>query len=369
MADILKREGSWNERNRALKILKLTGKFGWMHLVVAERRSDKQKILRLKKYMNWFSIPDPYYLAAVQRMLKKGAQELGWEYDESQEVKISTITESEAKADASDQTNKEIPAEIIEFVKEYPDFTKKLIGINLESQDSNYMFDLLKIIDIAVSKSGERLKVALKDVIEKISKENEKGMNELSDLMEKLNLQQIVSLANIIKGRLETIDTFEQMIQNEKTYEINTDKSIHRLLEKSMWLVDENYWIVQSNRTLRTFIGEELSKKDEEYKDKRPDFACVDAGNKLLIIEIKRPSIELKKKELDQAEMYQRIIKKYQGTKHYGIEIYLVGNRVSDEAREIIEYRKGVQILTYQELIASCRRRYQEYLRIIEGGE
>ena len=191
-------------------------------------------------------------------------------------------------------------------------------------------------------------------------------MQELSDLMDKWNLYQITNLVNILKTRLETIETFEQMIQDEKTYEINTDKSIHRVLEKSMWLIDENYWIVQSNKTLRTFIGDEIIKLNPEYQNKRPDFACVNRENKLIIIEIKRPLIELKQKEIDQAELYMRLVKKFKGQKYSSIEVYLVGNKISNEAREISEFRRGIQLKTYNDLLEEAKKRYQEYLKIIE---
>jgi hypothetical protein len=129
---------------------------------------------------------------------------------------------------------------------------------------------LVNLLEDSIVQSGARFKIAFKEVIEKISEQDAKGMQELSDLMKSWNLLKITSITSEIKSRLGTIETFEQMIHDKNTYEINTENSIHRLLEKSMWLIDENYWITQFNRSLRNFIGDEIINKHKEYAQKRP---------------------------------------------------------------------------------------------------
>ena len=74
----------------------------------------------------------------------------------------------------------------------------------------------------------------------------------------------------------------------------------------------------------------------------------------------------MKKDEIDQAELYQRVIKKYKGQNYSSIRVILVGNKISDEAREIVELRRNIEIKTYQDFLESCRKRYEEYLKVIE---
>ena len=90
MADRVNLSG-FESRNDILKRYKSIGKYGWMHLILARRRADGKHFLRLKRYMNWFSIPDEKTLNTVQNMLWKGARELGWAYDTRKEVKIREI--------------------------------------------------------------------------------------------------------------------------------------------------------------------------------------------------------------------------------------------------------------------------------------
>lgn len=363
-------EEGFKGRNDVIKKFKVTGDFGWMHLWIAESKADGRKFMRLYRYMNWFGIPNAKYLASVQKLLKKGAEELGWKYDSENEVKIEEETKSskKTKKTSNESLNTYIPDEIIEFIHNHPKTAKKLIELvdfeNLDDEDIKYISELLDILNNTILKAGKKLKLSFQELISKISTETDnKSMDELCDLMDSWSLMQITSLLQIVKKRLNDIDIFEKMIHDEKTYEINTDKSIHRILEKSMWIIDDSYWIVQSNKSLRTFIGDEIEKK---YSKKRPDFVCVNHGNKLIILEIKRPSIKLAKTEIDQAELYQRIIKKYKGQNYNSIRVILIGNKISDEAREVVELRKNIEIKTYQDFLESCRKRYEEYLKVIE---
>lgn len=364
-----KQEPGFKDRNNILKTFTATGKFGWMQLYVAEDKISAKKFIRLKKYMNWFSVKNEAQLKAIQELILKGANELEWNVESNFNISISEHQDSkelQKKATVSKTVDLEIPDEIIDFFEENPTLVEKFISLKLQGYDFDYILELIKIIDKAILSSSERIRVAFKEVVEKIANEDAKSMQELSDLMEKYNLLQITSVTNLVKYRLDTIANFEVMIQDEKTYEINTDKSIHRLLEKNMWLIDEQYWIAHSNQTLRTFIGNEIETKHKKYKLKRPDFACVDFENKLIILELKRPKVELKKDELDQAELYLRIIKHYKGESYKSISVILIGNRISNEAKEILENRKNVEIKTYQEFLSKTKKRYLKYLEATE---
>ena len=91
-----KKQPGFTDRNVIIKTYKISGKFGWMHLVLAQRKADGKRFLRLKRYMNWFSIPDNRMLSAVQKMLNKGANELGWAYDKTKDVVIQEVNEPDA---------------------------------------------------------------------------------------------------------------------------------------------------------------------------------------------------------------------------------------------------------------------------------
>lgn len=361
-------EGGWKSRNKVVKKFKTTGDFGWIHLIIGESLADKRRFMRLRRYRNWFSIPNAKYLILIQQLIKKGAEELGWSYDEEKTIKISEEKiKKESIKISPDIISSHVPDEIIEFIHNHPKTANRLIELvnleELDEEDFKYLTDLFKILNDKILSAGIKLKISFQELLKKISKESYKSIDELTELMDVWSLVQITSLAQIVKKRLNDIEIFEKMMHDDKTYEIKSEKSIHRILENSMWMLDDKYWIVQSNRSLRTFIGEEIEKK---YSKKRPDFVCVTHSNSLIILEIKRPSVELKKSELDQAELYQRLIKRYKKQKYNLIKVILIGNKISNEANEIADLRKNLEIMTYQDFLERVRDRYKEYLDVVE---
>jgi RecB family endonuclease NucS len=358
----------FTERNNIIKIEKATGSFGWMRLIVAEDKLSHKKFIRLKKYMNWFSVKSPDELQVVQSLLFRGASELSWVINSDIEINIAEndVDEEDSIQISNDDS---IPDAVMDYFEQHPEVIEQFLALKVEHLDYNYIFSLFETIGKTIIRGNDRIKFAFKEVREKIANEDAKGMQELSDLMDKYNLLQIASVTNLVKQRIEIMNTIEKLIHDENTYEIRTDQSIHRVLEKNMWIVDEQYWIAQSNKSLRTFIGDEMEKKHKQFTSKRPDFACVDFENRLIILELKRPSVELKKEELDQAELYLRLIKQYRSINYKNIQVILLGNKISDEAREIVELRWGVEIKTYQEFLSKARKRYQNFLRAIEENQ
>ena len=132
-------------------------------------------------------------------------------------------------------------------------------------------------------------------------------------------------------------------------------------------MIDERYWLLKSNATLRNFIGDEMSKRDEkEYGKKRPDFVCGSIDNRLIIVELKRPSKMLIVDDLNQLETYLTIVDSYSTT--YGeVQAFLVGNKLSDDLRRHLKYRRQIRVISYSDLIDRTEKRYQEYLRFVES--
>jgi hypothetical protein len=110
-----------------------------------------------------------------------------------------------------------------------------------------------------------------------------------------------------------------------------------------------------------------MSKKDiKRYGKKRPDFVCGSIGNKLVIVELKRPSKILNYEDFNQLEEYLFIAEQY-STQYSRYEAYLVGNKQDDELIRRKKFKiSSFNILTYSDLVDKTRARYQDYLKNIE---
>jgi hypothetical protein len=115
-----------------------------------------------------------------------------------------------------------------------------------------------------------------------------------------------------------------------------------------MWIVDERYWLMHSNKQLCTVVTKQLEKEDAKYKTKRPGFVC--------------PSHKLDVDDLNQLERYVVLCNKYDDD-HTSFEAMLVGHEQSDELRQTMKVRKeAFKVRTYTQLVSDTERRYKGYL-------
>lgn len=285
---------------------------------------------------------------------------IGWK---TKRELLSNIKEKQ-KAD------KAIHKDVKELVRDHPEFLKQVVAAidtaKLGKQDMDGLMKVLGQLADAVTDANAGFRKAFLSVVAKLPKQGRRALEDLELLLEGWSLQQITSIAQQVQSRIETIELFKKQIKDKRTYEIRGNNSIHRILERAMWLIDERYWLLQSNSTLRTFIGKEMSKKDKKkYGKKRPDFACGTVGEKLIIVELKRPAHELKIDDLNQLETYLTIAEQYMDFNTY--EAYLMGNKKSTDLQRRQKHRSNkFKIWTYTDLVKDTENRYKEFLKTIE---
>lgn len=257
----------------------------------------------------------------------------------------------------------------VESAQKIPKFLLKVVGhINFKEigKDSQkHVIDGLKtLVEIAI-KYDKGFQATFNEVLKKLPKEGKVAIAQLEELMESWTLKQITGVAAVVQERLNDIERFKAAVKNDKTFEIRGDNSIHRILEGSMWIVDERYWLMHSNETLRTFIGDKLAKKDrKKYGSKRPDFVCGSVDNKLIIMELKRPSHKLTVEDLQQLETYMMVADEF-STKFSSYEAYLVGKNIDQELKRRMKFRKNsFKVLTFADLIDTTEKRYKDYLKL-----
>jgi hypothetical protein len=230
----------------------------------------------------------------------------------------------------------------------------------------DHLGEVLGNVCDAVTNANAGFREAFLAVVKKLPQQKQRALEDLDLLLQTWSLNVITNVAQQVRARLDTIALFEKQILDERTFEIIGNNSIHRILERSMWLVDERYWLLHSNRTLQIQIGEAMSREDKRrYGTRRPDFVCGTYGGKLIILELKRPSHELKVEDLNQLEAYVLMAEKYFSFKSY--EAYLIGSKTNDELRRTMRHRSSAfKTLTYSDLIDDTKKRYGEYLTSIQ---
>ena len=280
-----------------------------------------------------------------------------------------------AKVKAHQLEKAEAQKELKALIKQYPEFLGEVASsvnkANLRAADLDQLVEMVEGLTKMMATATAGFKDAFFRLVEKLPKQGQRALEDLEMLLHNWSLQQITGVTQQVKARLETIELFERQIHDERTFEIRGPSSIHRILERAMWLIDERYWLLQSNRSLLKFIGDEMERKDKNRHGKeRPDFACGMVGEKLIIIELKRPSHVLAIENVNQLETYLTIAEKYKTYRSY--EAWLVGNKKSDDLTSRMKHRSShFKIVTYSDLLEDTRQRYKDFLKAtnINGGK
>ena len=261
--------------------------------------------------------------------------------------------------------------ELNRLIKSHPDILQKIVSAidpkKVGKDDINNIIEIFGEISDALTNANAGFREAFLNVIKKLPKQKQRALEDLELLLKGWSLQIVTNVAQQVRARIETIELFEKQILDEKTFEIKGKNSIHRILERAMWLIDERYWLMHSNKALRTFIGDEMSKRDKKkYGSKRPDFVCGTVGNKLIILELKRPSHTLNVDDLNQIETYTVIAEDYKNFSSY--EAYLIGTKEDEELRRRLKRRSSAfRVLHYADIIDKTKQRYHDFMKTIEN--
>ena len=308
-----------------------------------------------------YHIPNPSLWEEIETIINNDlAPLIGWK---PKSKLINAIAEKKSSKPKDQPEYKEL-------IESHPDVLKKLVASidpsQLSQKDFDRVIEIFGDISDALTNASAGFRDAFLGVVKKLPKQKQRALEDLELLLEGWSLHLVTNVAQQVRARIDTIELFEKQIQDPKTFEIFGDNSIHRIIERSMWMIDERYWLLQSNRSLRNFIGEEMSKRDKKkFGKKRPDFACGTVGNKLIILELKRPEHALCVDDLNQLETYTVIAEDYKNFSSY--EGYLVGSKKDGELERYLKRRSGFKVLFFSDIVESTRQRYSEFLKTIEN--
>jgi len=255
--------------------------------------------------------------------------------------------------------------QLLELVARYPELMEQTekVDILLLPEDQKKALSTLLSVGGAIANS----------IITQLSKVEVKDLKGFVDLLKQMKLSTINSLVTHITSRLSFIALFERVIHDEKSYEIRGENSVHNLLKQNMWIIDRNYSILYENTTLKKILIEKwgetlLGRQGQE----RPDFLCMtnDEGssgsNRIIIIEIKKPSVKLTMDHFTQLMEYRSILQKYSGKKIDEYKCFLVGRELSDLLQSTDLSNSGFVTKTYTDFIQEARQFYKEYRKIVE---
>lgn len=247
-------------------------------------------------------IRNPEELAQVKIALDWLADTLNWQElpEVLEEFKEQLEKEKEGISPTTLKLIRMYPKAAEEVLKGFD----KVFRGHIEIEDFPIVEKVVKTAITLLSNQTRHMIETKMELLEKLGREKTtEGIKRLTKLLEQHDLPQLTSVASIIMDRLQRIKYLKATIQNEKAYELKGKDSVHNQLANSLWIIDDSYWLLYSNKTLATFLKKKI-KKASKFEKERPDLICANDRNRLVIVELKRPSHEIRQEDINQLHNY-----------------------------------------------------------------
>ena len=214
----------------------------------------------------------------------------------------------------------------------------------------------------------------LRNIFQRLREADITDLQELSNLLSKMEVRMAVTLLQIIDGNLAAIETLEKMHQEDA----QERGIISKHLERNPWLIDPTWMLNKSEARVATWIKEEfgLTRQRQRGDDDRVDFFCVGVGGVLHIVEIKRGAHIAKEEDFSQAEKYRKyVLERFKqisdpkGIKYAIVQSHLIAAKLHDDAQSIKEaYGNSgwVFFTTWDDLIERAKQSHSQFRETLQ---
>jgi hypothetical protein len=208
---------------------------------------------------------------------------------------------------------------------------------------------------------------ALRVILETIKESSPEEVERLSRLLAEYGAARVGDVAGTLHTQIEVIE-----LLREKVADRVIESEIHEIVAQNIWLFRDGltYWF--DNKQFATKLGNSLAKKYKRFAKQRPDLVCFDDRSlqakqgmpptKLLVIEFKRPGVEIGSTELTQVMNYKSIFaSSLAGIEPDQIEVVVLGDKFKagfDRAALV-----GYTLKSYEELLQEAADRYRDLYR------
>ena len=213
------------------------------------------------------------------------------------------------------------------------------------------------------------------EMIKQINAASPSDTAKIGEILSEWDIIEAVNAAQQVKGRVEIIRKFAQMI----------DKGVHEkpdmqdYIKEHAWLIDPAWSPLEHEKSLDTLLEKHfaISKTKSKAGKKRPDYFCLAAANQCQVVDLKRPTVKVGMKELQQIQEYVMFLR--EETKKTtqpelridhvgGMLIYSdiatgsgVGTMIDSLAKE------GVYIVRWRDLLRKTETLHKDFLDVIKG--
>lgn len=245
-------------------------------------------------------------------------------------------------------------------------YVSKLTSIPQLEKDDEILDELVKFGYNALTNQS------FMEVIKQLNSIDDKGLDSVNELLSDWSVLEVITAAQIVKGRVEVINLFDRMIRSGA----KEVPDLHDYLKKYPWLINQSWDTLDDERRMDLVIQEHFKVEPTELPDgkKRLDFFCKGSSGRLFIVEIKRADFKCTSpKELRQLEDYVDYMRsrerqnKDSEDRSRTVDGVLVAGDFSSNLTEIITRlnKDGFIVKRWTDLLNAAEKAHKEYFKLV----
>lgn len=209
----------------------------------------------------------------------------------------------------------------------------------------------------------------LREILNRLRETDIKDLEQLNNLLSKMEVRTAVTLLQIIESNLAAIETLEKMHLTDA----RERGVIAKHIERNPWLIHPTWMLNKAEGRVSTWIRNKfgLEPTGEKGDEDRVDFFCVGVGGTLHIVEIKRGAHVAIEKDFLQADKYRKyVVTRFQEISDKEAITYnnVISHLISAELHldaEGIKEAYGIQgwviFTTWDDLIERAKMSHQQF--------
>ena len=134
-------------------------------------------------------------------------------------------------------------------------------------------------------------------------------VEKLLGLFKEWEIVEAKEMSRVTEGRIATIEKLQQLVERDAP-EVPT---LHNFLKEFPWVIDPRWTLVDDEVHYSKLLKEQFPDANLAESDRRIDFLCVRESTNLVVVEIKRPSVRVSRRELDQIRDYVFFVREHVG--------------------------------------------------------
>ncbi len=200
------------------------------------------------------------------------------------------------------------------------------------------------------------------------------ALDEVASVIAEWDVIEAVQTAQLVRGRVELIRTFEEMID----LGLPEKPNMQDFLRDHPWLIDPSWQMMAHEQSLDNILAKHFNKPKSVKKrgGKRLDFLCIGDSAHAVVVEVKRPGLKVGREEIRQLEDYLLYLNRWNNATNGGpahrsrITGVLIFSRMDPEAADLAERLRqtgDVIIVTWDGLLETAQRLHREYLELVKS--